>query len=64
MTQTVEKSGSRSKTALDEPEDGILASESGSCAHTRRHVKLSPQEKIGAWRSMGDCLPTMLSSNG
>ena len=45
-----------SKTAPDEPRNGISASESGSRAHMRQHVKLSPWEKIGAWRSVGDCL--------
>ena len=38
-----------SKTAPDEPGDGIVASESGSSAHTRWRMRLSPPEKIGAW---------------
>ena len=64
MTQIMEKSGSRSKTTPDELEDGISASESGSCAHTCRRVKLNPREKISAWRSVGDCLPAGFPATG
>ena len=45
-----------SKTALNEPGDGISVPKSGSRAHTLRHVKLSLWEKIDTWWSMGDCL--------
>ena len=46
-----------SKTALDKLGDGIAVLESGSLSHIRRHMKLSPLEKIGTWRSVSDCLP-------
>ena len=53
-----------SKTAPDEPGDGILVLESGSRAHTRRRVKLNPREKIGEWQSVGDCLPAGFPPTG
>ena len=53
-----------SKTAPDEPGDGILVPESGSCAHTRRRVKLNRWEKIGEWQSVGDCLPAGFPPTG
>ena len=46
-----------SKTASDEPGDGISAPESGSQAHTRRRVELKPSEKSGVWRHMDGCFP-------
>ena len=46
-----------SKMAPDEPVDGIAALESGPQAHKHRRMKLSPSEKIGVWRCVGDCLP-------
>ena len=49
-----------SKTASNEPRDGISAPESGSRAHMSRRVELRPPEKSGElrWpRRVDDCFP-------
>ena len=51
-----------SKTAPDEPGDGISAPESGSRAHKHRGVELSPSEKSGAWWRVDDCFSAGFSS--